>query len=166
MQDTLSTLFEYMQWADGRVFDACAALSAMQYAEIVGGSFPSVQATVAHLTGAALVWQQRFEGDAEARFPDVAPFQQLDAARRQLGEAYTFFLKEAARPADVHAALLTYRNLAGQQIILPRWLALRHIVNHATYHRGQLTNMLRQLGATPPALDMTRWYFDVHMPKA
>jgi uncharacterized damage-inducible protein DinB len=27
---------------------------------------------------------------------------------------------------------------------------LLHVVNHATYHRGQITTMLRQLEAAPP----------------
>jgi len=36
---------------------------------------------------------------------------------------------------------------------------LQHVVNHATYHRGQLTTMFRELGATPRALDFLV-YFD------
>jgi uncharacterized damage-inducible protein DinB len=36
---------------------------------------------------------------------------------------------------------------------------LQHIVNHSTYHRGQLTTLLRQLGAQPCATDFL-YYFD------
>ena len=28
-----------------------------------------------------------------------------------------------------------------------------HLVNHGTYHRGQVTTLLRQLGAEAPGLD-------------
>jgi uncharacterized damage-inducible protein DinB len=36
---------------------------------------------------------------------------------------------------------------------------LQHVVNHASYHRGQVTTMLRQLGADPPkSLDMIAYY--------
>ena len=36
---------------------------------------------------------------------------------------------------------------------------LPHVVNHASYHRGQLTTMLRQLGAAPPkSMDMIAYY--------
>ena len=38
------------------------------------------------------------------------------------------------------------------------WELLLHIVNHSTYHRGQITTMLRQLGARTIATDITRWY--------
>jgi uncharacterized damage-inducible protein DinB len=35
----------------------------------------------------------------------------------------------------------------------------QHVVNHATYHRGQVTTMLRQLGATPPKpMDLIAYY--------
>jgi uncharacterized damage-inducible protein DinB len=30
---------------------------------------------------------------------------------------------------------------------------IRHVVNHSTYHRGQLATQLRQLGQIPPATD-------------
>jgi uncharacterized damage-inducible protein DinB len=36
---------------------------------------------------------------------------------------------------------------------------LVHVVNHATYHRGQVTTMLRQLGAAPAlSMDMIAYF--------
>jgi uncharacterized damage-inducible protein DinB len=36
---------------------------------------------------------------------------------------------------------------------------LQHVVNHASYHRGQVTTMLRQLGAAPAkSMDMIAFY--------
>jgi uncharacterized damage-inducible protein DinB len=32
-----------------------------------------------------------------------------------------------------------------------------HLVNHATYHRGQVVAQLRQLGHAPPATDLVYW---------
>jgi uncharacterized damage-inducible protein DinB len=35
----------------------------------------------------------------------------------------------------------------------------QHLVNHGTYHRGQVVTMLRQLGAgTPPSTDLIAFY--------
>ena len=45
--------------------------------------------------------------------------------------------------------VLEYKNLAGQAHSLPLWQVVLHVVNHATYHRGQITTMVRQLGHTP-----------------
>ena len=40
----------------------------------------------------------------------------------------------------------------------PVWQALQHLANHGTYHRGQVTTMLRQLGATPVLTDLMHFY--------
>lgn len=36
----------------------------------VGGSFPNVFATTAHMVGAEAVWLERLQGNPTARFPD------------------------------------------------------------------------------------------------
>lgn len=43
-----------------------------------------------------------------------------------------------------------YRNLAGAEAESSRWTMLQHVVNHASYHRGQVTTMIRQAGGKPP----------------
>jgi uncharacterized damage-inducible protein DinB len=37
---------------------------------------------------------------------------------------------------------------------------MQHVVNHASYHRGQITTMLRQLGANPISTDLSRFYYE------
>ena len=55
--------------------------------------------------------------------------------------------------------VIEYRLLSGQPGANRTWHLVQHLVNHATYHRGQVTTMLRQLGATPPAsLDLVTYY--------
>jgi uncharacterized damage-inducible protein DinB len=46
-----------------------------------------------------------------------------------------------------------YVNLHGQTYRYPLWREMYHVVNHSTYHRGQLTTMLRQLAARPIPTD-------------
>ncbi len=40
----------------------------------------------------------------------------------------------------------------------PMWQSLQHVVNHGTYHRGQVITMLRQLGAKPIQTDLMHFY--------
>ena len=55
--------------------------------------------------------------------------------------------------------MLDYRLLNGQPGRSTFWHMVQHVVNHGTYHRGQVTTMLRQLGAAPPkALDLIAYY--------
>jgi len=55
--------------------------------------------------------------------------------------------------------ILEYKLLSGQAGASPMWQMVQHVVNHASYHRGQITTMLRQIGAQPPKpLDMIAYY--------
>ena len=40
----------------------------------------------------------------------------------------------------------------------PLWQSMQHLVNHGTYHRGQVTTMLRQLDAKPILTDLMHFY--------
>ncbi len=40
----------------------------------------------------------------------------------------------------------------------PLWQSLQHVANHGTYHRGQITTMLRQHGAQPIPTDLMHFY--------
>jgi uncharacterized damage-inducible protein DinB len=53
-----------------------------------------------------------------------------------------------------------YRTTKGAPSTNPLWQMLQHVVNHGTYHRGQVVTLLRQLGAQPRATDLLR-YLDV-----
>jgi uncharacterized damage-inducible protein DinB len=55
--------------------------------------------------------------------------------------------------------VLEYTLLSGAAGATPLWQMAQHVVNHASYHRGQVVTMLRQLGAPPPkSLDMIAFY--------
>jgi uncharacterized damage-inducible protein DinB len=55
--------------------------------------------------------------------------------------------------------VIEYKMLSGQPGATPFWQMLHHMVNHASYHRGQVTTMLRQLGAAPAkSMDMIGFF--------
>jgi uncharacterized damage-inducible protein DinB len=56
------------------------------------------------------------------------------------------------------AAPLSYRNLKGEPATFPLGQLMLHAVNHSTYHRGQITTLLRQLGAQPVSTDLVLYY--------
>ena len=63
--------------------------------------------------------------------------------------------------------VLDYKSTAGVAGASVLWHMFQHVVNHSTYHRGQVTTMLRQLGATPPkAMDLITFYRERSTPAA
>ena len=51
-------------------------------------------------------------------------------------------------------ATISYINTRGVRWTYPLRQMMQHVVNHSTYHRGQVITMLRQLGAEPVATDL------------
>jgi len=42
-------------------------------------------------------------------------------------------------------------------MVLPPWAILRHVVNHSSYHRGQVASKLKRFGIEQPATDLLFW---------
>jgi uncharacterized damage-inducible protein DinB len=106
------------------------------------------------------IWHSRWKGIsptepiAGGRFPDV---ESLSAAWREL-EGRVRLLLDELTGADL-AAEMDYRLISGAEGRSVFWHMLQHVVNHATYHRGQVTTLLRQIGATPPeSQDLIAFY--------
>jgi len=102
----------------------------------------------------------RFEGGRVTTLLSEAQLPTLDAARRELMQAYVALTREASRSPEELDEMFAYRNVQGVDMRVPRWVILRHVVNHATYHRGQLASMLRMLDQTAPATDFTVWVIE------
>ena len=65
----------------------------------------------------------------------------------------------AALGSDGLARPLTYQAFNGQSATVTFWQMLQHVVNHGSYHRGQVTTLLRQLGAPPgKSMDLIAFY--------
>jgi uncharacterized damage-inducible protein DinB len=154
----LKEMFEYNYWARDRQLRACAALTNEQFLRPLGNSFSSLRDTLAHLVAAEWVWLERWRGrsptprDAEdfaaEKFPDLGAIEERwRAVERNMREYLTGLgNQDLTQP-------LTYANLKGETWTYPLWQALFHLINHQTYHRGQVTTLLRQLGAEPPQID-------------
>jgi len=49
---------------------------------------------------------------------------------------------------------VSYENLEGHRWEYSLAHMMQHVVNHSSYHRGQVAAFLRQLGQTPSATDL------------
>jgi uncharacterized damage-inducible protein DinB len=153
-------LVTYHHWARDRATEAVARLTAAQFTQPLGNSFASVRDTLAHLYGADVVWLQRFCGSSPSGLPPAEQFLDLaalQAAWSEVDDRLRTFVASLDEPAL--ATSITYRAFNGQDATLPYWQMLQHLVNHGSYHRGQVTTLLRQLGAPAPrGMDLVAFY--------
>lgn len=155
--DNVRTLYSYNSWANHRVLDACAPLSPAQFTENLHSSFASVQDTLVHIMLAEWLWLERWLGRSpgfpRGDFADLASIR----ARWQKIEADLDAFIQTLSGADLDR-VVEYKNTKGNAFSNPMWQMLQHLVNHGTYHRGQITSMLRQLGATPLTTDLIAFF--------
>lgn len=152
---TIRLLWDYTKWADARAFDAVAKLTPEQYGKDLGSSLKSVHDTLTHVVSAQWIWLSRWKGTSPkamwtaGEFPTFAALKDRWTALHAEIEAFV-----AAQTDATFAKDLVYQNTKGETLEYPLGALVLHMVNHSTYHRGQVTTLLRQLGAQPLPTDL------------
>jgi uncharacterized damage-inducible protein DinB len=150
----LNQLFDYHYWARDRQFQACQAIAEEQFLRPLGGSFPSLRDTLVHLVAVEWLWLERWRGRSPrtllqpAEFPTMAAiFHRWRAVEIEMRDYLATVDDETlARP-------ITCVGTRGNSWTFPLWRMMVHFLNHQSYHRGQVTMLLRQLGAQPVPVD-------------
>jgi uncharacterized damage-inducible protein DinB len=159
MPEEMRLLFDYNTWANHRSLEAAAALSTEQFVRPTGSSFASVRDTLAHICGAEWVWHERFQGNSPSTLPDLSMLKTVPELRVYWSEQESELLAFVSRLAQTDLdRVMEYRTLKFGVYRNPLWQSMQHVVNHGTYHRGQVTTLLRQLGATPLLTDLMHFY--------
>jgi len=159
-------LYDYNEWANARTLGAAAQLTADDFTRDMRNSFPSVRDTLVHMLLAEWIWLQRWQGVSPAAMPEgwnVMMLPELRIAWSRVSDERARYLS-ALTDHDLHR-VFDYTNMAGAARAAMLGDALRHVVNHSTYHRGQITTMLRQLGAAPAPTDLLLFFEESRNPK-
>jgi uncharacterized damage-inducible protein DinB len=146
----------YNAWANRRLYEACASLSAADYGAKRSCFFGSIHATLNHILVGDRIWMGRFEDVPSGldRLDDIlyGEFANLRVAR-EAEDARIFEFMRHLGEGDL-GATLRYRNMAGEARETPLVWALAHFFNHQTHHRGQVHGMLSGTPVAPPPLDL------------
>jgi len=145
-------MLRFHHWAEDLVFNGVASLTTAELDAPWGGSFGTGRALLAHIVGAERLWCDRWNGNSSRpTYPAThsgADFR--DEWTRVRSEQLRFF--EALTQDDL-SRTLNYVNLRGDAKSFPLDDILIHVVNHGTYHRGQMTQLLRDRGRDVPGTD-------------
>ena len=156
----LETLIDYHYWARDRLLDAAGRLTPQQLTQDLGNSFPSILDTLRHLIGAEIVWRSRWSGESPETMPALGDVSDLEGVRRAWTvEEWQVRQALADRGKAGVSGAVQYTGFNKQAQAQPFEHTLQHLVNHGTYHRGQITTMLRQLRVEPPkSMDLITFY--------
>jgi uncharacterized damage-inducible protein DinB len=157
--ELLRFLFQYNLWADLRTLDACSSLSGEQFTRNLGSSFGSVRDTLAHLYGAEWIWNERIQGRSPTALIPGTTFPDLNSVRAKLEEMDRYYIDFVSNLSQQDLdRVIHYNGFNGDAFSNPLWQILHQLTNHASYHRGQVVTLLRQLGVKPVSTDLIRFY--------
>lgn len=152
-------LFAYNAWAMRIIFDAVALVPEGDYLRDLKSSHGGIHGTLAHTVWAEHLWLNRWLGKpnpAVAQGKDLRTlndlrgrFEEVEAERQRFLTAFGEERLEENRvvkPSSGGEYAHTYRQM------------FRHLINHSSYHRGQVVTFLRQLGHKPPSTDLILYY--------
>ena len=160
-RDDIQLLYEYDRWANHRVLHAASTLSAEEFTRDLGGSFRSVRDTLVHIVGAARAWLTYWNEPS----PTSAFLEDLWTRPNPLFDPNAFLHLAALRLKWVEVEReqvefvdrVTNESLRRMLPVRETQISLahlmQHVTNHSTYHRGQVSLMMRQLAAEPLATD-------------
>lgn len=169
LKSDFELMARYNQWMNGQLYAASARLDEAQWHADRGAFFGSIAATLEHVLAADMHWMKRFA----AAFPGLASldrvrampppelvrgitfpdFARLRAGREAMDATIVDFTREATD--DLHAQPLRYVDSAREPHAKPSGLVLRHVFNHQTHHRGQVTTLFSQLGVDVGVTDLS-----------
>jgi len=152
--NVISEMLDYNYWARDRQYDACKGLTRRQFNQVTDGSFPSLRQTITHMALVEWLWLERWQGRSPEKMPDDSKLNTAD-------ELHTYMQGIEHRTRELFVEVddqrlrktLTYTNFAGEHWSYPMWRTVLHLVNHQSYHRGQVTNFLRAMGGKAPMVD-------------
>ena len=154
-------LFDYMLWAHERMMRPVLDMPVEDFTRELGSSHSSLRDTLVHIMSVEWIWLSRWHGFSPPALLDPTGFTDLESIEKRwasLRHELQRFLGQI-RDENLNVAI-NYRSVRGEDLSLPLVCSLQHLVNHHTYHRGQVATLLRQLGREPVSTDMTLFFFE------
>lgn len=165
--DEIKLLYEYNDWADGRLLAACAKVSPEQYAAATsfGTGRGGLRPTLVHLVDSVWQWRITLQGyyaapltDAEydatelqeASFPTLAALDERWKTEREEMWAYIGTLNEESLNSILRYVIPG--GIVRERVV---WHCLLHVVTHAIQHRSEVAALLTSYGQSPGDFDFT-----------
>ncbi|MEH6402848.1 MAG: DinB family protein [Sneathiella sp.] len=150
----------YNQWANSRLYEVTATLTAEEQTRDLGAFFGNILGTLNHILVGDLFWMERIEGTGQkpSSLDEILykTFSELRIARSASDERLIRITNTQSQ--EDYNSYLDYMTTKGVACHDHKAEVFAHLFNHQTHHRGQCHHMLTQLGKTLPPLDMIYFF--------
>lgn len=155
-------LATFNAWANKKIFDFISLnINTDLLEKEIVSSFPSVKKTIYHIWDAELIWLERLRGVSLKDFPSKTFSGTAEEGIRNFMLNTNALLEFASDcPANFFEGNISFTATSGKSYTQEVSAILTHVINHSSFHRGQLIMMFRQLGFTDgiPETDFIEYY--------
>ncbi len=149
MPYTMLTHLNYSVWATAKLSEIIETADESILKKEAASSFPTIEKTILHIWDAELVWLKRLQGESLSDWPSNS----FDGDRETLIAGWIdncIALKDfvESKGEDFLTSTISYKNMEGKPYSNTVEEILYHVVNHGTFHRGQIVTQLRANGIT------------------
>jgi uncharacterized damage-inducible protein DinB len=150
--DMLQSIYAHASWANARLFDTAADLTAAQLSRAAANS-ESIFNLLVHLVDVQRVWLARAQHTMVPPLDEAAcaTLAALRTAWKTVDDASRKYVADLR--ADDLAEIVRYTNSKGEPQAYPRWQILLHQALHAAQHRSEAALLLTALGHSSGWLD-------------
>jgi uncharacterized damage-inducible protein DinB len=157
LSSTLRMLLVYKAWANEQTFASVAALPAGEALRERQTRFGNIVHTLNHVYVVDDIFRHHLEGRRHgytARNTGQTPT--IDHLWRAVTELNQWYLDLVGTlSADALAEVIRFEYVGGGEGAMTREQILLHLVNHGTYHRGFVSDLMYQIPAALPTNDLT-----------
>ncbi|MES1042480.1 DinB family protein [Peribacillus simplex] len=157
--------YDFNLWANDQIFNRLKEIPKDVYHQEVQSVFPSISSVMAHVYLSDLGWMEVFSGKSMKHALVLAEQLKEHIESKELEEMEAMFFELSER----YKSLLSQKENVDKPLIIENPAGglmktsvaelIPHVVNHGTYHRGNITAMLRQMGYASTSTDYGLYLF-------
>ena len=147
---------EYKIWADQITYQSVLKLPENEVLKVRDTNFKTIAHTLNHIYVVEDIFKSHLTGEKHSyssrNTKDVPALDQLWLLEQNMNDWYLSLIKTST--TDDLSEIINFEFVGGGEGSLSREEIILHIVNHATYHRGFVSDLMYQIPARMPANDL------------
>ena len=164
MLDELLKFVKYKVWANEVTFSALSKISNAELYKTRDTNFKNILSTLNYVYVVDDIFKSHLLGEVHSyssRNTEVCPnFSELWTQQKVIDQWYIGFVSKLE--GQSYGEIVTFEFVGGGKGEMSISEIIFHIVNHGTYHRGFVSDMMYQIPSTPPANDLTVYLRDAY----
>lgn len=149
---------EFLRWGDQQSMRAARTVRDEDYYKEQGISAGSLHKQLVHCMGVQWLWLCRFRGESPQRVEDFNDYPTRMAIEQRWPLVHAALIDFVGRTTPQQLGNpVTYHDTKGTAHTLPLRDMILHLIDHGSYHRGQIATMIKKAGGTPSSISFRGW---------